>query len=117
MKITSKNYRHALKQLGRELTFKSRAAGTYDPSTGTVSSDTETSYTVQGYKASFLQDQMEGTTTGAGSATVTFAPVDTSGTTLPTPNQNDLIDDKVVNRVQELYHASELVCYICYLDE
>lgn len=121
MALMSQNVLFLLQRYGTQVTLRKPAYGSYDPSTGSVGSTTNTDYTVQAYFADYSLNEVDGVNVVMGDRKVYFPKVDTSGATLPKPDTEDFViglgDQVKIVRVQELYNADNLVCYICQTRE
>jgi len=121
MALMSTNVLFLLNRYGTEVTLSKPTFGSYDPTTGTVSSTTTDTYTVQCYMADYNLSEINNDSVVMGDRKAYFPPNDTSGVAIPKPDVEDTIDglgDKVkIVRVQELYSADTLVCYICQVRE
>ena len=95
--------------------------GAYDPATGLLGAGTSVSYTVKAYFADYNLSELGNDSIVMGDRKVVFPNVDTSGTTLPEPDEEDLIsgvgDSVKIVSVRKLYSGSSLVCYICQVRE
>jgi hypothetical protein len=121
MALLSKNLLFLVNQFGQSAVLSKPTYGAYDPTTGTVSSTSTTTYNVKAYFAEFTLSELNNDNIADGDRKVLIPSEDTSGTTLPAPSVEDTItgvgDGVKIVRVQEIYSAEELVCYICQVRE
>ncbi|HEY9819115.1 MAG TPA: hypothetical protein V6D20_25380 [Candidatus Obscuribacterales bacterium] len=105
---------------GQTVTFTRVVKGAYNPSTGTTSGDTTTNYTVKVYFYDYKLAEVDGTNIQMGDRKVVFPLVDTSGNTLPEPQENDKITgigDGVTIVSHSKIYSSTPVCYLCQVRE
>lgn len=119
--MLSRNLQFLVDRRGQEATLVKLAYGSYDPTTGTNSSSTETTYTVKAYFGNYTLEEIDTDSITVGDRRVTLAPLDTSGNAIPEPDAEDIIrgvgDTVIVKDVRKIYNASTLVCYICTVRE
>jgi hypothetical protein len=119
--LTSMAMQTLVNQFGQEVTLRKPNYGSYDPSTGTVASTTNTDYTVKVYMAEYSLSEVNNDSILMGDRKALLAARDTSNTTIPEPDAEDQIigfDDTVkVVSFQSIYHADTLACYICQVRE
>ncbi len=119
--LTSMAVNTLITQFGQEVTLSKPSYGAYDPATGTVSTTSTSTYTVQCYFANYDISEVNSDSVVMGDRKAYFPIVDTAGNTIPAPDPEDTIsglgDDVKIVRVQELYSSSNLVCYICQVRE
>jgi len=119
--LTAMAMQTMVNQFGQEVTLRKPAYGSYDPTTGTVGSTTNTDYTVKCYMAEFNLSEVNNDSILIGDRKALLPASDTSGTNLPEPDSEDFIigfgDTVKVVSVQKIYHADTLTCYICQVRE
>jgi len=119
--LTSMAMQTLVDQFGREVTLRKPNYGSYDPSTGTVASTTNTDYTVKAYMAEYSLSEVNNDSIFMGDRKALLPARDTSNTTIPEPDAEDQIigfgDTVKVVSVQSIYHADTLACYICQVRE
>lgn len=117
----SANILFLLNRFGTEVTLSKPSYGAYDPATGTVSTTSTATYTVQCYFANYDLSESNNDSVVMGDRKAYLPARDTSGNTIPAPDLEDTIiglgDSVKVLGVQELYSSGELVCYICQVRE
>lgn len=105
---------------GKEITFKSQVRGSYDPSTSS-NTNTTTNYTVKGYFHNYNLRDIDGTKVLAGDRRLVIPTEDTSGTSIPEPDNDDSFtgegDEVTVKGVTKIMSGDNLVCYICQVRE
>jgi len=108
-------------RFGRAATLQKNSYAAYDPSTGSVGTNTSTNYTVKAYFAEYEISEINNDSVVMGDRKAVFPSVDTSGVTLPEPDADDIVvgvGDKVkIVSVSKIYSADTLVCYICQVRE
>ena len=106
---------------GRACTFVAKSLGTYDPTTGSLSGGSSTSYTVNIYFSNYNLEDMDGDKVIMGDRKALFPLVDTSGDAIPEPEVGDEVSgqgDKVsIVSVQKIMSGTSPVCYICQVRE
>ncbi len=119
--LTSMAMNTLVTQFGRVVTLRKPLYGSYDPTTGTVGSVTNTDYTVKCYMADFSLSEVNNDSVLMGDRKALLPSLDTSGNAIPEPDAEDTIsgfgDTVKVVSVQKIYHADTLVCYICQVRE
>lgn len=119
--MLSRNLKFLVSRRGQEATLVKLAFGAYDPSTGTNSSATETEYTIKAYFGDYTLQELNNDALSLGDRRVLISPEDTSGSTIPEPDSEDVIrgvgDEVIIKNVQKIYNADTLVCYICMVRE
>ena len=119
--LTAMAMQTMVNQFGQEVTLRKPLYGSYDPTTGTVGSTTNTDYTVKCYMAEFNLSEVNNDSILIGDRKALLPASDTSGTSLPEPDAEDTIlgfgDTVKVISTQKIYHADTLVCYICQVRE
>jgi len=119
--LTAMAMQTMVNQFGQEVTLRKPLYGSYDPTTGTVGSTTNTDYTVKCYMAEFNLSEVNNDSILMGDRKALLPASDTSGTSLPEPDAEDTIlgfgDTVKVVSTQKIYHADTLVCYICQVRE
>ncbi len=119
--LTSMATQTLINQFGQQATLRKPLYGSYDPTTGTVGSTTNTDYTVKCYMADFSLNEVNNDSILMGDRKALLPARDTSGTDLPEPDAEDFIigfgDTVKVVSTQKIYHADTLVCYICQVRE
>lgn len=117
----SSNVQTLVNRRGQTATLRKKSSGTYDPTTGSLGSVTDTDYTIKAYFADYDVTEINNDSILLGDRKVLIAAKDTSGNTVPEPDNNDQIlgvgDTVVIKRVQSIYNGSTLVCYICQARE
>lgn len=121
MYLLSQNIQKLLNTYGRQATLVKNTYGAYDPSTGSVSVSSSDSYTVKAYFGNYSVGEIDGDKIAFGDRQVYLGWKDTSGNTVPVPDLEDRItgvgDNLRIIRVQQIYNADELVCYVCQARE
>jgi hypothetical protein len=119
--LTSMAMNTLISQFGQEVTLRKPLYGSYDPTTGTVGSTTNTDYTARCYMAEFSLSEVNNDSILMGDRKALLPAVDNSGVALPEPDTEDFIigfgDTVKVVSTQKIYHADTLVCYICQVRE
>jgi len=119
--LMSQNVKFLLSQYGSEVTLRKPSYGSYDPTTGSVGSTTNTDYTILCYFADYALSEVDNDNVVMGDRKAYFPAKDSSGSTIPKPDAEDQIigfgDTVKIVRVQELFSADTLVCYICQVRE
>jgi len=119
--LTAMAMQTMVNQFGQEVTLRKPLYGSYDPTTGTVGSTTNTDYTVKCYMAEFNLSEVNNDSILMGDRKALLPASDTSGVSLPEPDAEDTIlgfgDTVKVVSTQKIYHADTLVCYICQVRE
>jgi len=119
--LTSMAIKTLITQFGQEVTLRKPLYGSYDPTTGTVASTTNTDYTARCYMSDFNLTEVNNDSILMGDRKALMPSEDTSGVALPEPDAEDTIigfgDTVKVVSVQKIYHADTLVCYICQVRE
>ena len=119
--LTAMAMQTMVNQFGQEVTLRKPLYGSYDPTTGTVGSTTNTDYTVKCYMAEFNLSEVNNDSILMGDRKALLPASDTSGFSLPEPDAEDTIlgfgDTVKVVSTQKIYHADTLVCYICQVRE
>lgn len=110
-----------LNEHGQEVTLRTNStAGSYDPSTGTISGGATTDYTVMAHPSDYNMMERQFTSVVDGMRKVLLSTVDTNGNSIPEPEADDEIvgmgDTVTIHRVQTIF-SSEAVCYICHVKE
>ena len=112
--MLSYNLQTLINRRGQEATLVKVTTGAYNPSLGS-STNTETTYTVKAYFGNYELADNDSITYG--DRRIVLPAKDTSGNPLPEPDSEDIIrgvgDEVVIKRVQKIYNADTLVCYIC----
>jgi len=115
---------HTLRRMidthGKEVTFRSNTAGTYDPSTGGITGGSTTDYTVKAHPSNYNLMESRENSVVDGMRVIVMSTVDTCGDAIPEPEVDDLIigigDTVTIDRVQTIFSGSA-VCYICRVKE
>jgi len=119
--LTAMAMQTMVNQFGQEVTLRKPAYGSYDPTTGTVGSTTNTDYTAKCYMAEYQLSEVNNDSILMGDRKALLPAEDTSGDVLPEPDSEDFIigfgDTVKVVSIQKIYHADTLVCYICQVRE
>lgn len=114
------NIKLLINRRGRSATLRVSTGSTYDPATGT-NTDTTTDYSIKAYFAEYMLGETDTNEVSVGTRWVAFAPVDTNGDPLPTPDTEDEIvnaeDVVVVSKVQTIYNGETPVVYLCTVKE
>jgi hypothetical protein len=117
----SSNVQSLVNRRGQTATLRKKSSGTYDPTTGSLGSVTNTDYTIKAYFAEYSLSEINNDSILMGDRKVLIAPKDTSGNLVPEPDHEDQIlgvgDTVVIKRVQSIYNSDTLVCYICQVRE
>ena len=121
MALMSANILFLLNRYGPEVTLSKPSYGAYDPATGTVSTTSTATYTVQCYFANYDLSEINNDSVVLGDRKAYLPAKDTAGNTIPAPDSEDTIiglgDSVKILQVQELYSGDSLVCYICQVRE
>lgn len=119
--MLSRNLKFLVDRRGQEATLVKLAYGSYDPTTGTNSTETPTNYTIKAYFGEYMLEELNNDSIVLGDRRVLISPEDTSGNAIPEPDEEDIIqgvgDKVIVKAVQKIYNADTLVCYICMVRE
>jgi len=119
--LTSMAMQTLVNQFGQEVTLRKPNYGSYDPSTGTVASTTNTDYTVKAYMAEYSLSEVNNDSILMGDRKALLPARDTSNATIPEPDAEDQIigfgDTVKIVSIQSIYHADTLACYICQVRE
>jgi len=119
--LTAMAMQTMVSQFGQSVTLRKPAYGSYDPTTGTVGSTTNTDYTAKCYMAEYQLSEVNNDSILMGDRKALLPSEDTSGEELPEPDVEDFIigfgDTVKVVSTQKIYHADTLVCYICQVRE
>ena len=119
--LTANRLLTIVNRYGMAATLTKPTYGAYDPATGLLGAGTSVNYTVKAYFADYNLSELGNDSIVMGDRKVVFPNVDTSGTTLPEPDEEDLIsgvgDSVKIVSVRKLYSGSSLVCYICQVRE
>lgn len=105
---------------GKALTFVSKGAATYNPTTGSTTASTA-SQTVKGYFYNYRAEDITGTNIVIGDRRLVVSVTDTSGTALTAPKKGDTFagegDTVSVVSVERIMSGANPVCYICQVRE
>jgi hypothetical protein len=119
--LTANRLLTLVNKYGRLATLTKPTYGAYDPATGVLGAGTDTSYTVKAYFSDYNLSELGNDSVVMGDRKVVFPYVDTSGTELPEPDEEDIItgvgDSVKIVSVRKLYSGTGLVCYICQVRE
>jgi len=119
--VRSRNLQFLVNRRGQVATFTSKTDGSYVPGSGTTSGGSETSYTVKAYFGEYTLEELDNDALTLGDRRVLLPPRDTSGSLIPEPDSEDVIegvgDTVIVKSVQKIFNADTLVCYICMVRE
>lgn len=114
------NLKRLIDKYGKDLTYNSFTVGTYVPGSSSVTKTTET-YTVKGYFFNYNLKDIDGTKILVGDRQLLISIVDTSGDTIPEPDNNDTFagqgDLVNVKGVTKIMSGDNPVCYICQVRE
>jgi hypothetical protein len=115
--LLSTNVLHLINQFGRTVTLTKPSYGAYDVATGTVSSTTNTDYSVKCFFADFNLSEVGQDNIYYGDRKAYLPTVDETGSPIPLPDAEDIItgvgDGAKVVRVQEIWSGETRICYIC----
>ena len=118
--MLSKDIYSLVNEFGQAVTLRKVAVGAYDPSAGTVGSTT-TDYSVKAYMAQYTLTELTVDTIVRGDRKALLSAFDTSGVSLPSPDEGDLLvgvgDTVRVISTQTIYSGADVVCYICQVRE
>ena len=118
--MLSNDIRRLIREFGRTVTLRKVTAGDYDTSTSTVSS-TPTDYSIKSHMAEYKLTEITPDNVVRGDRRALIPTKDTSGTTIPTPDEGDLIlgagDTVRIVSVRIIYSGDEVACYICQVRE
>lgn len=121
MLFRSADLRRIVNNFGREATLRTKAVGSYDPSTGDISGTTNTDYTIKTYLYEYRLDEIDGRSIVAGDRRAVIHSLDTGGSTIPEPEVDDEIrglgDTVSIVSVSKIYSGDTLVCYIAQVRE
>lgn len=100
-----------LARRGRPLTLVNYTSRSYTPGTG-LTKDSGTSYTVNGYTAEYKLSEIDNSNILMGDKLILLDTVTTTGSSLPEPLTNDLLDSYKVVNTQKLYNSTQVICYV-----
>ena len=119
--MLSKDMHYLVKQFGQTVILRKVVPGGYDPSTGSTSASTETDYSVKSYMAQYTLEEIASGAVIRGDRKALLSAYDTSGATIPEPEEGDLIvgsgDNVSVITIQKIFSGDSVVCYICQVRE
>ena len=116
MSFRSADLLRLINEHGKNLTYVSKSAATYDPTTGGTSSS-GTTKTVKGYFYNYSVGDITGTSIVVGDRRLVIPLVDTSSVAITAPKKGDTFagdgDTVVVVSVERIMSGTNPVCYIC----
>ena len=119
--MLSGNIQSLLSRRGQPASLRYNSSGTYDPTTGSLGSVTNTDVSIKAYFADYNLTEVNNDSVLMGDRKVAIPARDTSGNLISEPDNGDQIltvgDTVVIKSVQKIYNASTLVCYICQVRE
>jgi hypothetical protein len=120
MSFRSADLLRLINEHGKNLTYVSKSAATYDPTTGGTSSS-GTTKTVKGYFYNYSLGDITGTSIVVGDRRLVISTVDTSNAAIAAPKKGDTFagdgDTVVVVSVERILSGSNVMCYICQTRE
>jgi hypothetical protein len=120
MSFRSADLLRLINEHGKNLTYTSKSAATYNPATGGATG-TNTTKTVKGYFYSYSASDITGSSIVLGDRRLVIPTVDTSGAALPAPKKGDTFagegDIVAVVSVERIMSGANPVCYICQTRE
>jgi hypothetical protein len=120
MSFRSADLLRLINEHGKNLTYTSKSAATYNPVTGSTTG-TNTTKTVKGYFYNYSASDITGTSIVIGDRRLVISTVDTSGAAIPAPKKGDTFagegDTMVVVSVERIMSGDNPVCYICQTRE
>ena len=118
--MLNKDIHSLVNEFGQAVTLRKVSSGSYDPDTGTAGS-TSTDYSVKAYMAQYTLTELTVDTIVRGDRKALLSAFDTSGVSLPSPDEGDLLvgvgDTSRVISTQTIYSGDDVVCYICQVRE
>lgn len=116
--MLSRNMQTLLNRRGRTVTLSKPTYGTYDPDTGTHSTNpTPETHTVKAYFADYKLSEIDNQSVVMGDRKAIVGSRDILGSTLPEPDTEDTITgaegNVVIKSVQKVYNSDTVVAYIC----
>lgn len=119
--MLSGNIQSLINRRGQSATLRYKSSGTYDPTTGSLGSVTNTDVSIKAYFADYNLTEINNDSILMGDRKVAIPARDTSGNLISEPDNEDQIltvgNTVVIKSVQKIYNASTLVCYICQVRE
>jgi hypothetical protein len=120
MSFRSADLLKLINEHGKNLTYTSKSAATYDPTTGGTTGS-NTTKTVKGYFYNYSSSDITGTSIVIGDRRLVISIVDTSGAAIPAPKKGDTFagegDTVVVVSAERIMSGANPVCYICQTRE
>ena len=120
MSFRSADLLRLIKEHGKNLTYVSKSAATYNPVTGGTTG-TDTTKTVKGYFYNYSLGDITGTSIVVGDRRLVIPLVDTSNAAITAPKKGDTFagdgDTVVVVSVERIMSGINPVCYICQTRE
>ena len=118
--MLNKDINFLVNEFGQAATLRKVTSGSYDPDTGTAGSTT-VDYSVKTYMAQYTLLELTVDTIVRGDRKALLSAFDTSGVSLPSPDEGDLLvgvgDTVRVISTQTIYSGDNVVCYICQVRE
>lgn len=119
--MLSTNLQNLVNRRGQSATLRYKSSGTYNPTTGSLGSVTNTDVAIKVYFADYNLTEINNDSILMGDRMAVIPAKDTSGTAISEPDNEDQIltvgDAVVIKSVQKIYNSSTLVCYICQVRE
>jgi len=120
MTFSSRDLKYLVDTHGKTLTYTVKGDPVYDPTTGEATSS-DTDYTIKGYFYNYNLSDVNGATVLAGDRRLVMNLVDTSGVTIPEPEDGYQIsgegDTVEIISVAKIMSGPSAVCYICQVRE
>lgn len=120
MSFRSADLLKLINEHGKNLTYVSKSAATYNPVTGGTTGSTTTK-TVKGYFYNYSLSDLVGTNILTGDRRLVISLVDTSNVAITAPKKGDTFagegDAVVVVSVERIMSGANPVCYICQTRE
>lgn len=120
MSFRSADLLRLINEHGKNLTYVSKSAATYNPVTGGTTG-TNTTKTVKGYFYNYSVGDITGTSIVVGDRRLVIPLVDTSNAAIAAPKKGDTFagdgDTVVVVSVERIMSGTNPVCYICQTRE
>jgi len=119
--MLSGNLQMLVNRRGQPATLRYKSSGTYVPASGVLDGSADTDVSIKAYFADFNLSELTSDSILMGDRVAVIPARDTSGSLISEPDNEDQIltvgDTVVIKKVQKIYNASTLVCYLCQVRE